>query len=43
MIVKNEKELDGLKEIGQIVAMTLKIMSESLAPGMTTKDLDGDW
>lgn len=40
MIVKNDQELEGLKEIGRIVAITLKEMSEIMAPGMTTKELD---
>ncbi|MGI5892331.1 MAG: type I methionyl aminopeptidase [Bacillota bacterium] len=40
MIIKNDKELAKMKEIGQIVAITLKEMSQAVEPGMTTKQLD---
>ena len=40
MIVKNDKDLKGLEEIGKICALTLKTMGESLKEGMTTLELD---
>ncbi|MGI6360740.1 MAG: type I methionyl aminopeptidase [Bacillota bacterium] len=40
MIIKSEKDLAKMKEIGQIVALTLKGMCEAAKPGMTTKELD---
>ncbi len=40
MIVKNDKELVGLKEIGRICALTLKIMGEAVKEGITTAELD---
>ncbi len=40
MIVSTEEELEGLKEIGRICANTIKIMSEAMQPGMTTRELD---
>jgi methionyl aminopeptidase len=40
MIVTNETELETLKEIGRICAVTLQKMSQALEPGMTTAELD---
>ena len=40
MIVKNEEELAGLKEIGRIVALIRDELIERTKPGITTKELD---
>lgn len=40
MIVRNEKELEGLKRIGEICGETLKHMLAHVQPGITTKELD---
>jgi methionyl aminopeptidase len=40
MIIKNDKELAKMKEIAQIVAITLREMKKAAEPGMTTKRLD---
>ena len=40
MTISNEDELDGLKEIGRIVANTLYAMARAMEPGMTTRELD---
>ncbi|MFY0635313.1 MAG: type I methionyl aminopeptidase [Vannielia sp.] len=40
MTITHEDELDGLKEIGRIVAETLQAMGRALEPGMTTAELD---
>ncbi len=40
MTIETEDDLKALKRIGRIVADCLKLMSRSLEPGMTTKDLD---
>ena len=40
MTVTQEDELDALKEIGRIVANTLRAMAAALEPGMTTAELD---
>lgn len=40
MTITQQDELDALKHIGQIVADTLKTMSESVEAGMTTRELD---
>lgn len=40
MTVTNQEELDGLKEIGRIVANTMKSMASAMEPGMTTRELD---
>jgi methionyl aminopeptidase len=40
MIIKNDKELAKMKEIGKIVAITLREMKKAAQPGMTTKQLD---
>ncbi|TNC71670.1 type I methionyl aminopeptidase [Rubellimicrobium roseum] len=41
MTITHEDELDGLKEIGRIVANTMQAMAKALEPGMTTRELDG--
>lgn len=40
MIVKNDKELKALQEIGSICAYTLKSLGEAVREGITTKELD---
>lgn len=40
MTIETEQDLERLKVIGKIVADTIKIMSENLEAGMTTKELD---
>jgi methionyl aminopeptidase len=40
MTITNQDELDGLQEIGRIVANTMRAMATSLEPGMTTRELD---
>ena len=40
MTITSEDELDGLREIGRIVARTLRAMAAAIEPGMTTRDLD---
>ncbi|MBO0344920.1 type I methionyl aminopeptidase [Roseibium sp. CAU 1637] len=40
MTVTQEEELDGLKEIGKIVANAMEAMAKALEPGMTTRELD---
>jgi len=40
MTISNEDEFDALKEIGRIVADTLKAMGGAIEPGMTTAELD---
>jgi len=40
MVISNDAELESLKEIGRICAVTLKKMSEAMTPGMTTAELD---
>lgn len=40
MTITKQDELDGLKEIGRIVANTLQAMSTAIVPGMTTRELD---
>lgn len=41
MTITNQDELDGLKDIGRIVANTMQAMAKALEPGMTTGELDG--
>lgn len=41
MTITKEDELDGLKEIGRIVANTMQAMAKAMEPGMTTRELDG--
>ncbi len=40
MTVDSEEQLEALKRIGRIVALTLKEMSENLRPGISTQELD---
>lgn len=40
MTISNDDELEGLREIGRIVANTLAAMGNALEPGMTTGELD---
>ncbi len=40
MTIETEEELAGMKAIGQICGETLKLMRDSVRPGMTTKQLD---
>ncbi|MFW2544112.1 type I methionyl aminopeptidase [Primorskyibacter sp. 2E107] len=40
MTITQEDELDGLKEIGRIVANTMQTMAKAIEPGMTTRELD---
>ncbi len=40
MTIGNEYELSKLREIGEIVAETLRRMGDALEPGMTTAELD---
>lgn len=40
MTVSNEDDLTALKQIGRIVADTLKAMGKAIEPGMTTLELD---
>lgn len=41
MTITHEDDLDGLKEIGRIVANTMQAMAKAMEPGMTTAELDG--
>lgn len=40
MIIQNNEELDGLKEIGKICAIIRDELKEATKPGVTTKELD---
>ena len=40
MTITKQDELDGLKEIGRIVANTMRAMATAMEPGMTTRELD---
>ncbi|MBX3039077.1 MAG: type I methionyl aminopeptidase [Bdellovibrionaceae bacterium] len=40
MSIKSEKDLEGLRKIGRIVARCLQLMQSKLEPGMTTAELD---
>ncbi len=40
MSIKNQEELEGLREVGRIVASTLKRMLALVRPGITTQELD---
>jgi methionyl aminopeptidase len=40
MTITRQDELDGLKNIGRIVATTLQAMAKAMEPGMTTRELD---
>ncbi len=41
MTITHQDELDGLKDIGRIVANTMEAMARAMEPGMTTRELDG--
>lgn len=40
MTITKQDELDGLKNIGRIVANTMHAMAKAMEPGMTTRELD---
>ncbi|MDZ7908029.1 MAG: M24 family metallopeptidase, partial [Gemmobacter sp.] len=40
MTITQQDELDGLKDIGRIVANTMAAMASAMEPGMSTRDLD---
>ena len=40
MTITNQDELDGLKDIGRIVANTMHAMAKAMEPGLTTRELD---
>ncbi len=40
MTVGSQKDIDGLKEIGKIIALTIKEMKRQARVGMTTRELD---
>lgn len=40
MTITQQDELDGLKDIGRIVANTMAAMAKAMEPGMSTRDLD---
>ena len=40
MTIETEEDLTALKEVGKIVALTLKKMMQQTEPGMTTRELD---
>ncbi len=40
MQIESEKDLRGIKRIGEICALTLKLMLDSAEAGMSTRDLD---
>lgn len=40
MTIENQADIDGLKRIGHIVAITLKTLLDKLEPGMTTAEID---
>lgn len=40
MIIKTKEQMEGMREIGAIVASVLKEMGEALEPGITTAQLD---
>lgn len=40
MSISSAKELEALREVGSIVALTLRELAQSLIPGMTTAELD---
>lgn len=41
MTVETERDIDGLKRVGSIVAAVLREMLDAIEPGMTTAELDG--
>jgi methionyl aminopeptidase len=40
MTITKQDELDGLKEVGRVVANAMQSMAKALEPGMTTRELD---
>ncbi len=40
MSINSQKDLDGLRKIGKVVARCLRLMQSKLEPGMTTGELD---
>ena len=40
MTITSQDELEGLKEIGRIVANAMQSMAKAMEPGMTTRELD---
>ena len=40
MTITHQDELDGLREIGRIVANTMRGMAKAMEPGITTRELD---
>ena len=40
MTVDSERDIEGLKAIGQVVALTLQEMKRHVRPGITTRELD---
>ena len=40
MTITKQDELDGLRQIGRIVANTMQAMTKAMQPGMSTKELD---
>lgn len=40
MTITRQDELDGMREIGGIVANTMRAMARAMEPGMTTRELD---
>jgi methionyl aminopeptidase len=40
MSVDTPEQLEGLKQVGQLVALTLRSLRNAIAPGVTTGDLD---
>ncbi len=40
MIIQNDKELEGLKRIGRVVAIAREEMIKAVKPGITTRELD---
>lgn len=40
MTVSHEDDLDGLMQVGRIVANTMHAMAKAMQPGMTTRELD---
>lgn len=40
MTITQQDDLDGMQEIGRIVANTLQAMTKAVEPGMTTRELD---
>ena len=41
MTIGNERDLEGIRAAGRVVAQTLAVLREAVAPGITTAELDG--